>query len=120
MYRVQKTYQLAKEPYVAFDVDLDQVLSRMDDVHISMHCWQWDDVIGFEPTMTTLGGGLAVTGHYPGKAQTPNDLCSDLEKAFGLIPGDHRLNLQAIYSETGESVVERDRSEPQHFEGWMD
>jgi L-rhamnose isomerase len=85
-----------------------------------LHCWQGDDVGGFENTGSELGGGLAVTGNYPGKARTPDELRRDLEKALSLIPGKHRLNLHASYAETGGRPVERDQITPEHFRNWID
>jgi L-rhamnose isomerase len=120
MYRIQKAYQLAKEQFTDFDVDVDGALLRMGEVHISMHCWQGDDVTGFEPAQTVLGGGLAATGNYPGRARTPDELRADLEQAYALIPGRHRLNLHAIYAETGGKSVDRNELTPQHFSRWID
>ncbi len=93
---------------------------RLSTIAISLHCWQGDDVGGFENTGQELGGGLAVTGHYPGKARTADELRSDLDKALALIPGSHRLNLHASYAETGGRKVERDALEPEHFQSWID
>ena len=93
---------------------------RLSTIAISLHCWQGDDVGGFEDTGQELGGGLAVTGNYPGKARTADELRSDLDKTFSLLPGVHRLNLHASYAETGGRKVERDALEPEHFRGWID
>jgi L-rhamnose isomerase len=89
-------------------------------IAISLHCWQGDDVGGFEGTGQELGGGLAVTGNYPGKARTPDELRLDLEKALSLLPGIHRVNLHASYAETGVQNVERDALLPEHFRGWIE
>jgi L-rhamnose isomerase len=89
-------------------------------VAISMHCWQGDDVGGFENRGATLDGGLAATGNYPGKARTPQELRSDAEKALDLVPGRHRFNLHALYAETGRRFVDRNALEPRHFRGWID
>ncbi|MBI1882049.1 MAG: L-rhamnose isomerase [Chloroflexi bacterium] len=118
--QLQDAYTLAKERYAALDVDTDQALARLAQVAISLHCWQGDDVGGFESTGGELGGGLAVTGNYPGKARTADELRSDLDKAYSLIPGHHRLNLHAIYAETGGKKVERTDLRPEHFSAWVD
>jgi len=101
-------------------VDVDEILRRLRTVPISIHCWQGDDVGGFEGAADEIGGGLAVTGNYPGKARTPEELRSDLEQALSLVPGTHRLNLHASYAETGGKRVERTDLTPQHFQGWID
>src|SRR5439155_16581389 len=97
---VEKAYQLARERYAALGVETGRALERLRAVPISLHCWQGDDVGGFENAGQELGGGLAVTGNYPGKARTPDELRADAEKAFSLIPGRHRFNLHASYPET--------------------
>ena len=118
--RVEKTYELAKERYAEFGVDTDIVLSRLGEISISLHCWQGDDVQGFEGSQSDIGGGLAVTGSYPGKATNPDQLRADLEQAYSLIPGNHRLNLHASYGEFGGQTIDRDQIEPKHFVGWME
>ena len=95
-------------------------LERLARIPISLHCWQGDDVGGFENTGEAIGGGLAVTGNYPGRARTPDELRADLDQALSLIPGTHRLNLHASYAETGGKKVERDEIEPEHFQRWID
>jgi L-rhamnose isomerase len=117
---VEQSFALAKERYAAFDVDVDQALRRLRSIPISLHCWQGDDVSGFESTGFELGGGLAVTGNYPGKARSPDELRADVEQALALVPGTHRFNLHAIYAETGGKQVERDTLEPAHFQRWID
>jgi len=112
-------YQIAKEQYAALGVDTESAISRLKNIPISIHCWQGDDVAGFENTGAALGSGLAVTGNYPGRARTTDELRQDLEKALSLIPGDHRLNLHAIYLES-DTPVERDQIETKHFQGWID
>ena len=116
---IEQTYALAGEHYAAFGVETEAALDRLASVPISLNCWQGDDVVGFENARAALGGGLAVTGNYPGKARTPAELRSDLEQAYSLIPGKHRLNLHASYGEF-QGHVERDRIGPEHFQGWMD
>jgi L-rhamnose isomerase len=113
-------FALAKERYAELGVDVDQALSQLAGIPISLHCWQGDDVQGFEGTGEAIGGGLAVTGNYPGKPRTPDQLRADLVEAFSLIPGSHRLNLHASYAETGGVRVERDGIEPVHFARWID
>ena len=117
---VEQAFALAKERYAALGVDVDRALERLARIPISLHCWQGDDVGGFENTGEAIGGGLAVTGNYPGKARTADELRADLDKALSLIPGTHRLNLHASYAETGGQTVERDELEPEHFRGWID
>ena len=94
---IQQAYQLAKVRYLECAVDTEKALKELARVPISLHCWQGDDVGGFENFGGTLGGGLVATGNYPGKARTPDELRADLEKAYSLIPGRHRLNLHALY-----------------------
>lgn len=119
--QVEKAYALAKERYAAIGVDTDAALERLAEISISLHCWQGDDVGGFEAPGAELGGGgIAVTGNYPGKARTPDELRADLDKAFSLIPGNHRLNLHACYLETGGRRVDRDEIAPEHFQNWVD
>jgi L-rhamnose isomerase len=117
---VQEAYALAKARYATLGVDVEAALDRLRDVPISLHCWQGDDVGGFENAGEGLGGGLAVTGNYPGKARTPDELRADLEQALALIPGRHRLNLHAFYAETGGKNVDRDALGVEHFRGWID
>ena len=118
--RVEQNYELARQCYADLGVDIDQALRRLASVPISLHCWQGDDVGGFEGAADDLGGGLAVTGSYPGKARSPDELRSDLDMALSLIPGTHRLNLHASYAETGSVRVQRNELEPGHFQGWID
>jgi L-rhamnose isomerase len=113
-------YQLAQERYAEMGVDTEAALKRLAEISISLHCWQGDDVQGFEKTFTELGGGLAVTGNYPGRARNPDQLRDDLRKAFSLIPGRHRLNLHASYGEFEGRSVDRDQIEPRHFQAWID
>jgi L-rhamnose isomerase len=113
-------YTYARERYAAIGVDTDAALAALSKVAISMHCWQGDDVGGFESPDGELGGGLAVTGNYPGKARNADELRRDLDHAFSLIPGNHRLSLHAIYAETGGKKVERNEIRPEHFSAWVD
>lgn len=113
-------YALARERYAALGVDSEAALQTLAGVALSLHCWQGDDVGGFENRGEGLGGGLAATGNYPGKARSADELRQDLDMAYRLIPGRHRLNLHASYAETGSQRVERDALRPEHFQGWMD
>jgi L-rhamnose isomerase len=113
-------FRLATERYAASGVDVETAMKRLSRMAISIHCWQGDDVGGFEDFGTGLGGGLAATGNYPGKARTPDELRMDLETAFSCIPGRHRLNLHASYAETGGRRVDRDALAPEHFKTWID
>ena len=118
--RIERAFTLAKEQYAELGVDVDRALERLKKVPISLHCWQGDDVGGFEQTGDELGGGLAVTGNYPGKARTPDELRMDVDKALSLIPGNHRFNLHAIYAETGGKRVDRNELDPAHFQSWIE
>jgi L-rhamnose isomerase len=117
---VGRAFACAREQYAEWCDDVDAALGQLSTIAISLHCWQGDDVGGFENSGQELGGGLAVTGHYPGKARTPDELRSDLDKTLALLPGSHRLNLHASYAETGSRRVERDALEPEHFQRWID
>lgn len=117
--QIQNAYSLAKERYAEFGVDTEQALARLGQVSISLHCWQGDDVGGFENPGGELTGGIAATGNYPGKARNADELRRDLDVVYRLLPGSHRLNLHAIYLEADEKV-ERNAIEPRHFSGWKD
>ncbi|MBQ4154235.1 MAG: L-rhamnose isomerase [Clostridia bacterium] len=117
--KTEKAYLLAKEQYAKIGVDTDAVLERLQNVVISMHCWQGDDVNGFLFKDIELSGGIQTTGNYPGKANTPEELRADIEKAMSLIPGKQKLNLHAIYADTDEKV-DLDCLEPKHFEKWVE
>jgi L-rhamnose isomerase len=112
-------YRLAIARYAELGVDVPRALKTLSTIPISLHCWQGDDVGGFENFGGTLGGGLVATGNYPGKARTPDELRTDLEKAYSLIPGKHRLNLHAFYGEFGGKKIDRDEIEPEHFANWI-
>jgi L-rhamnose isomerase len=116
---IKENFELAKQAYAKWGVDVEEVVEKLKTVPISIHCWQGDDVAGFEVNQNELSGGIDVTGNYPGKATNAEELRSDLEKALSLIPGKHRVNLHAIYAETNGEVVERDQLEPKHFENWV-
>ncbi|CAH0184286.1 L-rhamnose isomerase [Peribacillus sp. Bi134] len=116
---IKEQYETAKQAYANWGIDVDAALETLKKVPISIHCWQGDDIGGFEVNKSELSGGIDITGNYPGKATTPEELRMDLEKALSLIPGKHRVNLHAIYAETNGEAVERDQLEPKHFENWL-
>nr|WP_318538966.1 L-rhamnose isomerase [Terribacillus saccharophilus] len=117
---VIKAYELAKSMYEGLGVDVEAALDKLKTVPISIHCWQGDDIGGFEVQQNELSGGIDVTGNYPGKATTPEELRADLEMALRLIPGKHRINLHAIYAETDGQHVERNEIKPEHFRNWVE
>jgi L-rhamnose isomerase len=117
---IAKSYSQAQEHYAEIGVDTEAAMERLSTIPISLHCWQGDDVGGFENTGEGLSGGIAVTGNYPGKANTPDELRADLDKALSLIPGKHRLNLHAFYGEFGGRKVDRNEIRPEHFGNWID
>lgn len=116
---IERAYQLAKERYADLGVDTDRALKKLAGISISIHCWQGDDVGGFENAGQELGGGLAVTGNYPGKARTPQELRADFEKAVSLVPGRHRFNLHASYAEMNGAKVDRDALTADQFKNWI-
>jgi L-rhamnose isomerase len=116
---VQLSYESAKKTYESWGVDVEKALATLASIPLSLHCWQGDDVGGFENAGGLSGGGIMATGNYPGKARTADELRADYETAFSLIPGRHRANLHAIYAETGGRRVGRDQVGPEHFEGWI-
>ncbi|EOH60509.1 L-rhamnose isomerase [Enterococcus mundtii] len=118
MMNVKERYEEAKAKYASIGVDTEEVLQKLAEVKISMHCWQGDDVKGFLTPDGELTGGIMATGNYPGAAHTPDQLRQDLEKAFSLIPGNHKLNLHAMYLDTDEPV-DLNEIEPKHFEKWV-
>jgi L-rhamnose isomerase len=118
---IQQAYQTAKERYAEVGVDVEAALRKLATIPVSMHCWQGDDVGGFETAGAELsGGGIQATGNYPGKARTIEELRGDIEKALSVIPGHHRLNLHASYLDNGGQFVDRDAIEPKHFQSWID
>ena len=116
--KIKQAYDIAVERYAEFGIDVEKVLEKMNSVEISMHCWQADDVNGFE-SAGDLTGGIQATGNYPGKARNMEELRADILKAMSLIPGKQRLNLHEIYGDFGGEVVDRDKVEPKHFESWI-
>lgn len=117
--KVNQAYELAKERYAALGIDTEAALEQLQNFHLSMHCWQADDVAGFESD-GDLTGGIQATGNYPGKARNIDELRADILKAKSLIPGNHRLNLHEIYGEFGGKAVDRDEVGVEHFKGWID
>jgi len=117
--RVEKNHSLARQRFEDVGVDVGAALKRREGLALSLPCWQGDDVRGFESLDVELGGGLAATGNYPGKARSPEELRRDLDQAFALIPGRHRVNLHASYAETGRRPVPRNELQAAHFEHWI-
>jgi L-rhamnose isomerase len=117
---IQEAYNLARERYASLGVDASLALATLENVSISLHCWQGDDVGGFENPEGELTGGIAATGNYPGKARNASELRGDLDVVYSLLPGSHRLNLHAIYAETNGQKVERTELLPEHFTAWKD
>ena len=116
--KIRQAYELAVERYAAIGIDVEKVMEQLQGIQLSLHCWQADDVTGFEST-GELTGGIQATGNYPGKARNIDELRADVLKAASLIPGKHRLNLHEIYGDFGGKFVDRDQVEPAHFESWM-
>ncbi len=116
---VQRAYEMAKERYQAVGVDTDRALEDLQRLSLSIHCWQADDVTGFETRENLGGGGIQATGNYPGRARNVDEVRQDIEKVLTLVAGSHRLSLHAIYGEFGGKAVDRDAIEPAHFTGWM-
>ena len=119
MYDVKKGYELAKEYYAQYGIDVDKMIEICDSTPISMHCWQGDDVIGLEKKEGGLSGGIQTTGNYPGKARNGEELRADIEKAMEYIPGELKVNVHANYQEA-DTFVDRNEIEPKHFEKWAD
>ena len=117
---IHAAYEIAKERYAALGIDTEQVLRQMQDFHLSMHCWQADDVCGFEPKADAMSGGIQSTGNYPGKARNIDELRMDILKAKSLIPGNHRLNLHEIYGEFNGKMIDRNECDINLFRGWID
>jgi L-rhamnose isomerase len=114
-----QSYNLARDQYAALGIDTERALEALRAIRISLHCWQGDDVGGFESPAGLTGGGIQATGNYPGRARNPDELRSDLDQALRLIPGRHRLNLHAIYADYAGKNIDRDALLPEHFESWI-
>ncbi len=117
---ILKSYEIAKERYAALGVDTDKAVETLKNTPISLHCWQTDDVIGFETPDGTLSGGIQTTGNYPGRARNIGEVRQDIEKVTSLLAGTYRLNLHEIYGEFNGQKVDRDQVEVKHFQGWID
>jgi len=118
--QITKAYELAKARYADLGIDTEKVINQLQDFHLSMHCWQADDVAGFEVQAGALSGGIQSTGNYPGKARNIDELRADVLKAKSLIPGNHRLNLHEIYGDFKGKVVDRDEVDITYFQSWID
>ena len=116
---IEKNYQIAKERYAALGIDTDKALETLEKTPISLHCWQADDVVGFERN-EALSGGIQTTGNYPGRARNIDELRQDINKVTSLLGGTFRLNLHETYGEFGDKFVDRDEVEVKHFQGWID
>ncbi|MFN8254455.1 MAG: L-rhamnose isomerase [Bacteroidales bacterium] len=117
--QIEKLYQNAKEHYASFGINTDKVLHQLQNISLSLHCWQADDGSGFENPDGPLTGGIVATGNYPGKARGINQLRTDIIKVTSLLPGSHRLSLHAIYGDFDGQFVDRDKIEPKHFQSWI-
>jgi L-rhamnose isomerase len=113
-------YTRAQEQYAAIGVDTEAAIQALATIPISVHCWQGDDVAGFEGDSGITGGGIMATGNYPGRARSIDELRSDLELVYSLVPGKHRLNLHASYLDHGGAKVDRTDIEEKHFRSWVD
>ena len=118
--KIKKNYEVARERFAELGVDTDAALSALQKLSLSLHCWQTDDVSGFENPDGSLSGGIQATGNYPGKARNIGEVRADIEKVNTLIPGNHRLSLHAIYGDFKGKKVDRNEIEPEHFQSWID
>ncbi|MBO8130042.1 MAG: L-rhamnose isomerase [Candidatus Marinimicrobia bacterium] len=120
MNNIEKSYELAKEQYSAIGIDAEKAIKTLNEVSISIHCWQADDVTGFEKEHFSSGGGIMATGNYPGKARNIDELRKDIEKVLEMVPGKHKLNLHAMYGDYSNGFPGRDKIETKHFESWIE
>jgi len=118
--QITQAFEYAKARYADLGIDVEKALAQLDKLPISLHCWQADDVTGFENGDGELTGGIQATGNYPGKARTVAELRADIDKAMSLIPGNHRVNIHAFYGDFGGETVDRNQIEPKHFQSWID
>ena len=118
--QINQAYEYAKARYADLGIDVEKAVDQLDKISISIHCWQADDVKGFENKESDLTGGIQATGNYPGSSRSVDELRKDIEEVLTLLPGKHRLNLHAIYGDFGEEFVDRDQIEPKHFQSWID
>ena len=119
-YDLKENYASAKARYAEWGIDVEQAIEKTLQIPVSMHCWQADDNVGFEEQGDVSGGGILVTGNYPGRARTAEEVRQDIAKSIALIPGTQRVNVHAYYAEFDDGFVDRDQLEPKHFQGWMD
>lgn len=117
--QINEAFQIAAERYAAIGVDVNQAMQQLQKISLSLHCWQTDDVSGFENQAGELTGGIQVTGNYPGRARNIDEVRADITKAASLIAGKHRLSLHEIYGDFGGKVIDRNEVEPAHFTSWM-
>ena len=117
---INDTYEAARAQYAELGIDTEEALRKLAKIPVSLHCWQGDDVRGFENGGQDLSGGIQATGNYPGRARTPEELRDDLDLVFSLVPGCHRLNLHASYAVFSDAAADRDQLQPEHFQFWMD
>lgn len=117
--QITQAFEYAKERYADLGIDVEKAVEQLDKLSISLHCWQADDVSGFENGDGELTGGIQATGNYPGKARSMAELRADIDKAMSLIPGEHRVNIHAFYGDFGGETVDRDQIEPKHFQSWI-
>ncbi len=117
---IEQAYQLAKARYAELGIDTEKVLKQLQDFHLSLHCWQADDVKGFEVQAGSMSGGIQSTGNFPGAARNIDEVRADVLKAKSLIPGNHRLNLHEIYGDFKGKVVDRDEVTVEHFQSWIE
>jgi L-rhamnose isomerase len=117
--QINQAYEFARERYAEFGIDVEKAVEQLDKLSISLHCWQADDVAGFENGDGELTGGIQATGNYPGKARTMAELRADIDQAMSLIPGQHRVNIHAFYGDFGGENVDRNQIEPKHFQSWI-
>jgi L-rhamnose isomerase len=118
--QITQAFENAKARYADLGIDVEKAIKQLEKLPISLHCWQADDVTGFENGDGELTGGIQATGNYPGKARSMAELRADIEKAMSLIPGEHRVNLHAFYGDFGGETVDRNQIEPKHFQSWID
>jgi len=116
---LKQAYDIAKERYAAIGVNTDEVMDTLQKIEISMHCWQTDDVVGFEPKAGALSGGIQTTGNYPGRARNIDEVRRDLEYAMSLLPAKQRVNLHEIYGDFHGKFIDRDQCTPEQFKSWM-
>ena len=117
---VEQAYAIAKERYAETGIDTDKAMELLQGIQLSMHCWQTDDVTGFENLSGSLSGGIQTTGNYPGRARNIDEVRADILEAMSMIPGRHRLSLHEIYGDFGAESVDRDQVELRHFQSWID